>query len=98
MCIRDSVEGGHAELALPLCRRAAALARRSPDANEALGDALLHLRQVEPATEAYNSAMRLDPGRSLRLVTRLRAFVGAHRKEPGIQALQIVERTTLPAR
>ena len=53
------IEGGYAELALPLCRWAVESARHSPDAHEALGDALLELRQVEAANEEYNGAIRL---------------------------------------
>ena len=94
---RALVAGGHAELALPLCRRAAALARHSPDAQEALGDALLNLRKVEEAATAYNRAIRLDPGRSRHLISRLRAFVGAHQKDPDVRTLQIAERTMSPA-
>ena len=90
------LEGGYSSLALPLCARAVESARHSPDAHEALGDALLEARRVEAANEEYKAAIRLDYRRAEPLIAHLRRFVIAHRNEPGVNSAQIVTRRTLP--
>lgn len=87
-------KGGHAELSLSLCRRAVLLAHNSPDAHEALGDALLNLRLVDDAILEYNHAIRLDARRSEPLIARSRRFLAEHRRERGLETIRIVERTT----
>lgn len=95
---RDLAEGGHAGLALPLARRAVNVAYKSPDAHEALGNALLNLYEVKPAADEYNLAIRLDPPRSKLLIERLREFVRLHRSDRRLRGVTIAAiRTPAPS-
>ncbi len=91
---RDLTQGGHAYLALPLALRAVELARRSPDAHEELGNALLQMRRLKEAADEYNQAIRLEPQRSPVLITRLRQFAAQHQDNPAIRAQKIETFTT----
>jgi tetratricopeptide (TPR) repeat protein len=83
----DLVQGGYADRALPLALRAVQATRHSPDAHEALGDALLKLNRLKEATEEYNQAIVLEPNRSPTLITRLRRYTEAYPERVGGQKI-----------
>lgn len=67
----DLTQGGHADRALPLARRATGFGPHSPSAHEALGDALLQVGQREAARAEYEQTARLAPDRLSGLQARL---------------------------
>jgi Tfp pilus assembly protein PilF len=83
----DLAQGGYADRALPLALRAVQATRHSPDAHEALGDALLKLNRLKEATEEYNQAIVLEPNRSPTLINRLRQYTEAYPERVGGQKI-----------
>jgi Flp pilus assembly protein TadD len=75
---RDLTAGGYADRALPLAERAAALGPHSPDAHEALGDALLQSGRMAEAIAHYNYTTNYAPSRARAIQARVDRYAAAH--------------------
>jgi tetratricopeptide (TPR) repeat protein len=75
---RDLTAGGFPERALLLAERAVAQGPRSPDAREALGDALLNLGRMDEAIANYNYTTNYVPSRAPAIQARVNRYAAAH--------------------
>ncbi len=77
----DLTDGGHADLALPLARRAVQVSGANPAAHEALGNALLGVGQGRQAAVAYSKAAGWWPEKLAGYKKKLATFYDEQNKK-----------------
>jgi tetratricopeptide (TPR) repeat protein len=75
---RDLTAGGYPDRALPLAERAVAQGKSSPEAHEALGDALLETGRMDEAIAHYNYTTNYQPKRAPAIQARVDRYAKAH--------------------